>query len=184
MLLSNRHRGVKQICSSRYCLTKRGAGRASANAHVLSLRGLPWKFAQEFFCGMKDLTGIRRRGPQNADLTGIFCSSRLFKYSASALHPKLNRDFEIPRDSSRRCNRLYAQARHRAGAHFYHVTRAYPWIPLRAVNACVFLKNASGSPGRHQNKVSFHAHRGWEQLLFACWHQVRRTSRRPPGMSP
>src|SRR5450631_56916 len=41
------------------------------------------KFAQEFFCGMKDLTGIRRRGPQNAYLTGIICSSRLFKYSAA-----------------------------------------------------------------------------------------------------
>jgi hypothetical protein len=95
---------------------------------------------------MKDLTSIRRRGPQNADLTGIFYSSRLFKYSASAPHPKFKFDFEIPRDSSTRCKPIYAQAGRAAGAHFDHVARAYLRFPLRADNACVFLKNALGGP--------------------------------------
>ena len=74
---------------------------------------------------MKDLTGIARRGPQNAYLTGIFCSSLIFKYLAGAPRRNFKRDFEIPRDSSIRCNQLYAQAHHRTGVHFYHVTRGY-----------------------------------------------------------
>jgi hypothetical protein len=74
---------------------------------------------------MKDLTGIARRGPQNAYLTGIFGSSLIFKYLAGAPRRNFKRDFKIPRDSSTRCNQLYAQARHRTGAHFYHVTRGY-----------------------------------------------------------
>ena len=40
-------------------------------------------------------------------------------------------------------------------AHFRHVARAYLRIPLRADNACVFLNNALGSPGRHQKRSRF-----------------------------
>src|SRR5664279_1797870 len=96
-----------------------------ANVRLSTYPGLPLKFAQEFFRCLKDLTGICKQGPQNAHLTAIFCSSRIFKYREYARRRKLKRDIEIPRDSSTPCHRLYTQARHRAGAHFHHVARGY-----------------------------------------------------------
>ena len=106
-----------------------------------------------FFAACKDLTAMRRRGPQNADLNGHFRASRVILF----IEPPARRsNSSSSSNSARLIKTLPTNVMHRRAVRptriFVIWQSLYLRFRLRVVNACVFLKSALGCPERCQNK--------------------------------